>query len=168
MKSYQRSLGLAFVLAAMVGCSSNDTKDTSGSAADDAAAAAAAEQAAAEQAAADKAAAEAEAAILDTVFYFDFDQSVLKSDSRVALTAWAERLKAAPRNVRLEGHADERGTREYNMALGERRANAVRDFMVLQGVESSSIEVVSYGEERPAKYGSSETSWAANRRVELK
>ena len=77
-------------------------------------------------------------------------------------------LQSNPRNVRLEGHADERGTREYNMALGERRAQAVKEFLVLQGVSPSLIEVISYGEERAAAYGSNEDAWGLNRRVELK
>lgn len=102
-----------------------------------------------------------------TTFYFDFDESTLRPDARAALTIHAERLLEDPRNIRLEGHADERGSREYNMALGERRANAVRDFLVLQGVDRSLIETVSYGEERPAVMGSYEGSWAQNRRVEL-
>ncbi|TVZ38093.1 peptidoglycan-associated lipoprotein [Alteromonadaceae bacterium 2753L.S.0a.02] len=104
---------------------------------------------------------------LATVFYFDFDQSILKADARAALMVYAEVLKEAPKSVRLEGHADERGTREYNMALGERRANAVRDFLVLQGVDATLIETVSYGEERPAAVGSDESSWSMNRRVEI-
>ena len=111
---------------------------------------------------------EEEQVTLETVFYFDFDQSVVKSDERALLTAHAEQLKASPRSIRLEGHADERGTREYNMALGERRANAIRDFLVLQGVDPSLIETVSYGEEQPAAYGSDEETWSLNRRVELK
>lgn len=111
---------------------------------------------------------EDQAVALETVFYFDFDQSVVKSDERALLTAHAEQLKVNPRSVRLEGHADERGTREYNMALGERRANAIRDFLVLQGVDPSLIETVSYGEEQPAAYGSDEQTWSLNRRVELK
>ncbi|TQV86114.1 peptidoglycan-associated lipoprotein Pal [Exilibacterium tricleocarpae] len=105
---------------------------------------------------------------LDTVFYFEFDKAELLPEARAALTAHAERLKADSRSIRLEGHADERGTREYNMALGERRANAVRDFLVLQGVSSSFIETVSYGEEYPAVVGSYESAWEQNRRVELK
>lgn len=109
-----------------------------------------------------------ETVALETVFYFDFDQSILTPSVRAALTAHAERLKSSPRSIRLEGHADERGTREYNMALGERRANAVRDFLMLHGVRSSLIETVSYGEEYPLAQGSSESSWAKNRRVELK
>lgn len=103
-----------------------------------------------------------------TVFYFDFDEATLKADARAALMIHAESLKASPRSIRLEGHADERGSREYNMALGERRANAVRDFLVLQGVDSYLIETISYGEERPVAVGSDEGSWAQNRRVELK
>jgi len=104
----------------------------------------------------------------DTVFYFDYDQSILNSEARAALMIHAEQLKASPRSIRLEGHADERGSREYNMALGERRANAVRDFLVLQAVDSYLIETVSYGEEQPVMIGSDESSWSQNRRVELK
>ena len=69
--------------------------------------------------------------------------------------------------IRLEGHTDERGTREYNLALGERRANSVRDYMVLNGIADYRIESISYGEERPIAYGSGEANWAKNRRVEL-
>lgn len=104
---------------------------------------------------------------LDTVFYFGFDSSVLQPEARAALTAHAERLKNNSESVRLEGHADERGSREYNMALGERRADAVADFLLLQGVSRSRIETVSYGEERPSRLGSNESAWEMNRRVEL-
>jgi peptidoglycan-associated lipoprotein len=68
----------------------------------------------------------------------------------------------------LEGHTDERGTREYNLALGERRANAVRDYMVASGVPAYRIETISYGEENPVAYGSGESNWMKNRRVEIK
>ncbi|WP_045860868.1 OmpA family protein [Teredinibacter purpureus] len=105
---------------------------------------------------------------LSTVFYFDFDQSILKAEARAALMIYAEVLGDAPKSIRLEGHADERGTREYNMALGEQRANAVRDFLVLQGVDASIIETVSYGEESPVALGGSEGSWSQNRRVQIK
>src|SRR5690606_460412 len=104
---------------------------------------------------------------LENVVYFGFDQSTLTPESRSLLLAHAERLRGASASVRLEGHADERGSREYNMALGERRANAVRDFLVVQGINASSLEVVSYGEERPAVSGSGEASWNQNRRVEV-
>ena len=102
-----------------------------------------------------------------TVFYFDFDKSTLKSEARAALNIHAQRLRANPQYIRLEGHADERGTREYNMALGERRATAVKEFLVLQGVNGDMVEVISYGEERPAALGSDDGSWALNRRVEM-
>ncbi|WP_295804151.1 OmpA family protein, partial [uncultured Microbulbifer sp.] len=102
---------------------------------------------------------------LDNVVYFDFDQSLLKPSTRELLIKHADRMRAATGTVRLEGHADELGTREYNLALGERRANAVRDFLVLQGVDAASLEVISYGEERPAQEGSSESARAMNRRV---
>ena len=104
---------------------------------------------------------------LETVFYFAFDQSALTPETRALLTAHAVALKAKPRSIRLEGHADERGTREYNIALGERRALAVRDYLRSEGVNVS-IEVVSYGEERPVVAASNERAWQQNRRVELK
>lgn len=104
---------------------------------------------------------------IESVFQFDFDESTLKSDARAALTVHAERLRDSGDDVRVEGHTDERGSREYNMGLGERRAKAVRDFLVLQGVPSNQIEVVSYGEERPVARGSNERAWSQNRRAEI-
>jgi peptidoglycan-associated lipoprotein len=91
----------------------------------------------------------------------------LRPEARAALNVHAENLRSNPMYVRLEGHADERGTREYNMALGERRANAVKEFLVLQGVNDAYLEVISYGEERPAALGSDDGSWSLNRRVEI-
>lgn len=105
---------------------------------------------------------------VDTVFYFDFDKSLLKPEARAALMLHAEELKKNPRNVRLEGHADERGTREYNIALGERRAESVRGFLMQQGVDGRYLEVISYGEERPAVMSSTDEAMSLNRRVELK
>lgn len=110
---------------------------------------------------------EAETELVDT-FYFDFDQSTLKPRARAALSAWAERLNDSNAQVRIEGHTDERGSREYNMGLGERRAKAVRDYLVLQGLSSSRLEVVSYGEERPAVMGENEQAWSQNRRAVIK
>lgn len=104
---------------------------------------------------------------LVTVYYFDFDQASLSSDTRKALNVVAAALKASGDNVRLEGHADERGTREYNLALGERRAKAVANYLRVQGVKSSQLEVISYGEEKPAVRGNSEADMAKNRRVQL-
>ena len=102
------------------------------------------------------------------VVYFDFDKSDIKDDFRAVIQAHAEYLaNNANASVTLEGHADERGTREYNIALGERRANAVQRMLTLQGAAASQIRVVSYGEERPAALGHDEESWALNRRVEF-
>jgi peptidoglycan-associated lipoprotein len=108
-----------------------------------------------------------QAADLGTVFYFEFDQSTLTAATRALLIAHAADLKSFPRNIRLEGHADERGTREYNMALGERRAMAVRDYLRSEGV-TTPIEVISYGEEQPASSGAFEAAWSLDRRVEIK
>ncbi len=129
-------------------------------------------QKAAEAAEAAKAAAEdaaASVANLQTVFYFDFDKSVVKQNGFDALEKHAAYLAAnANASVRLEGHADERGTREYNMALGERRAKSVARYLQVNGVNAGQIETISYGEEKPAMMGHTDASWAQNRRVELK
>jgi peptidoglycan-associated lipoprotein len=103
-----------------------------------------------------------------TTFYFDFDTAEIKAESRDVLAAHARYLANNSNvDVRLEGHTDERGTKEYNLALGERRANAVQRFLVVNGADRSHIETVSYGEEKPAAMGSDERAWAQNRRVEL-
>lgn len=161
--SFKLLMVLACSLGILAGCASTSDEDMANDGMDDANA-----NANAQNTAPVTPAPVEQAPVIDTVFYFDFDQSVLKPESRAALTAHAAQLKNNSVSVRLEGHSDERGTREYNMALGERRANAVADFLVLQGVSRSRIETISYGEERPARMGDSESSWAMNRRVELK
>ncbi|MGL4316778.1 MAG: peptidoglycan-associated lipoprotein Pal [Pseudomonas sp.] len=103
-----------------------------------------------------------------TTFYFEYDSSDLKPEAMRALDVHAKDLKGNGARVVLEGHTDERGTREYNMALGERRAKAVQRYLVLQGVSPAQLELVSYGEERPVATGTEEQSWAQNRRVELR
>lgn len=103
-----------------------------------------------------------------TTFYFEFDSAELKPEAMRALDVHARDLKTSGQRVVLEGHTDERGTREYNMALGERRAAAVQRYLVLQGVAANQLELVSLGEERPVATGSSEEAWAQNRRVELR
>lgn len=109
-----------------------------------------------------------EEAMRTNVYYFDFDVSQFRDADRGLLTFRAQDLAANPnKRVRLEGHADERGTREYNLALGERRAEGIRNFLVVNGASRSQIEVVSYGEERPARRGRSERSYQRNRRVEF-
>jgi peptidoglycan-associated lipoprotein len=101
----------------------------------------------------------------DTI-YFDTDMSNIDENDRVVLQSQAQWLARYP-NVRitLEGHADERGTREYNVALGERRANSARNYLASLGVDPARISVVSYGKERPVALGSDEASWAQNRRA---
>ena len=106
--------------------------------------------------------------MLQGVFYFDFDQAIVRRTGHEELNKHAKVLSAdSELRVRLEGHADERGTREYNLALAERRANAVRAYLVAEGAVRTQIEVISYGEEKPANNGHSESSWAENRRVEI-
>jgi peptidoglycan-associated lipoprotein len=102
------------------------------------------------------------------VVYFDYDSSDLKPESNAIVTAHAKYLASnGSLKVRLEGNTDERGTREYNIALGERRAQAVRRALLLQGVTEGQITTLSYGEERPAVQGSDESAYAKNRRVEF-
>ena len=110
----------------------------------------------------------AQNALRQTVFYFDFDIAEFKSEDRDTLTYHARDLAANPgKRIRLEGHADERGTREYNLALGERRAKASRDYLVRLGIDVSRVSVISYGEERPVSFGHDEASWRLNRRGEF-
>ncbi len=103
---------------------------------------------------------------LDDKVYFDFDKSTLDAEDKNLLEEYLPLIKKA-KIVRLEGHCDERGTREYNLALGERRALEVRDFLIIKGVSGKKIRVVSYGEEKPIKSASNEKAWAENRRVEI-
>ncbi len=102
------------------------------------------------------------------VIYFDYDQSTVRAEFRPVVAAHAEYL-ASNENaaVTLEGHADERGTREYNLALGERRGNSVSGLLSAQGARGSQMEVVSYGEERPNCRETSDSCWGMNRRVEI-
>lgn len=111
---------------------------------------------------------ETKAVFASATIYFEFDRSNLTSKSiqtlKSALNALVENSSI---NISLAGHADERGTREYNLALGQRRAEAVSDYLILNGIDKSRITVMSYGEERPAAFGQDEMSYAKNRRVEI-
>lgn len=177
--------GLAFVLAAtvLVGCETTGTSEeepveptsteqsaggessgsaTSGAGGD--------EQLTEQQLAEQKAQEQAEkgqAAMREVrTVYFDLDQSTIKSQFRAPLAAHAAYLVANPSvKIALEGHTDERGTKEYNIALGERRGNSVAQFLKVNGVADAQLEVVSYGEEQPAAMGSDESAWSKNRRV---
>lgn len=100
--------------------------------------------------------------------YFDYDVDEVRADYREVVAAHGDYLAANPAvTVTIEGHADERGSREYNIALGERRANGVKRLLMAQGAAESQIITISYGEERPAAMGSGETSWELNRRAEF-
>jgi peptidoglycan-associated lipoprotein len=102
------------------------------------------------------------------IVYFDYDASELKPEAQPVLTNWAKYLSQNPSaKVRLEGHTDERGTREYNVALGERRSRSVLQALQLRGVTAGQVTVISYGEERPASLGHDESAWSQNRRVEI-
>ena len=100
--------------------------------------------------------------------FFDFDKFSLKPQGREtveALAAWLNSRGGV--TLTIEGHADERGTREYNLALGERRANAVKDYLIALGINAGRLTTISYGEERPAVSGSYEEAWAQNRRSQF-
>ncbi len=106
---------------------------------------------------------------LASIVYFDFDSYELRPDDADVAARHGIQLADNPSwSVRLEGHADERGSREYNIGLGERRAQAVRRVLLLQGAQPSQISTVSFGEERPVALGSNEDAWSQNRRVEFK
>ena len=100
----------------------------------------------------------------DRVF-FDFDKSDLKPEARQTIQRWSAWLKQYPNvTVTIEGHCDERGTREYNIALGERRATAAKNFLTSLGIDAKRVSTISYGKERPAVVGSNEAAWSQNRR----
>ncbi len=102
------------------------------------------------------------------LIFFDFDRSTIKAEYQALLEAHGKYLAEYPdMKVRLEGHTDERGSREYNLALGEQRAKAVRQVLLFQGVSEDNISVVSFGEELPMDLGHDESAWSQNRRVEL-
>ena len=109
-----------------------------------------------------------DACLRTRVVYFDLDQDAIKPDFQAAMACHAKYLRDRPdARMTLEGNADERGSREYNMGLGERRGNAVSSAVQAQGGSGSQISVVSYGEERPTCTDSNEDCWARNRRVEI-
>jgi peptidoglycan-associated lipoprotein len=160
-------MGMAALLSVMMAaCSSTDTEGTADTGANTGTSASTAGANTSGQLTAEERA--RQAALAMTVFYFEFDKSDLTQEVRDALVYHANELKANPSSrVRLEGHADERGTREYNLALGERRAQAVERYLQVNGVAATQIETVSYGEERPAENATTEAAYSANRRVEL-
>jgi peptidoglycan-associated lipoprotein len=172
--SMRRALVVVVVAAALGlgGCASKRPKPAaatpseSSAAAGDGAAGAGAATAGAN--ADDEAAGPQGGSLATRIVYFDFDSSEIKGAGTDIVAAHAKYLAAhTGTRVRLEGHTDERGSREYNIGLGERRAQAVRRALLLQGATDAQISTVSYGEERPAVSGHDEAAWAKNRRVEI-
>jgi peptidoglycan-associated lipoprotein len=167
-----KAAALALSVAFAAGCSTTGTTTDTGSAATDGATDNAATQSVGVDSGLSSKSLEQQQlealANLRTVFYFDFDKSTVQADGMADLEGHARYLSSNPNvNVRLDGHTDERGTREYNLALGERRANSVLNYLIVNGASRSQIEVVSYGEERPAQQGQSENAYSRNRRVEV-
>lgn len=107
-------------------------------------------------------------ATMAEMVFFDYDRSEIRADSRAVLDRKARIMRDEPTvRVRIEGHADERGSTEYNVALGSRRAESVRGYLTGVGVQAQRIEIVSYGEGRPLERGSNESAWSRNRRAEF-
>jgi len=169
-----KSMILALSILGLAACSSTGDEEAAAPTADTSgidATTAAAQRAEAERLAREREAQQRieQAALNTKVFYFDFDVSEFMASDRDVLAIHGRNMAAnSGTRVRLEGHADERGTREYNLALGERRANSIRDYLVVNGASLSQIETVSYGEERPADQGQTEAAYRLNRRVEIK
>jgi len=108
------------------------------------------------------------AAVSFQAVFFDFDSYALRGDQLDVLRKIAERRKGgAAVKVQIEGHCDERGSNEYNLALGERRARSVQEFLISEGVAAANLSTISYGEERPSSQGSGEDTWSKNRRAEF-
>jgi peptidoglycan-associated lipoprotein len=126
------------------------------------------DQAALDAVAAKEAAMAARNKFINEAVYFDFDSSAILPAAQQVIADKVDYMMAnADVKVSIEGHCDERGTNAYNMALGQRRADAVRDFMINLGVYGDRLTTISYGEERPVDYGSNEEAWAKNRRAQL-
>ena len=156
---------LAIVAATFLLAACETASQVSGDSASTSASNTASASSASSSASAGKSSAEKLAQVGDTV-NFDFDSAELTVSARSTLNRQSAFLSVNPDlMIVIEGHADERGTREYNLALGERRATAVRDYLVAKGINSARVRTVSYGKERPAVSGSDEASWAKNRRA---
>ena len=109
------------------------------------------------------------AVLANAVVYFEYDKFTLTTKSIQALKGVVDLMSNNPKIIlSLEGHADERGTREYNLALGQRRSEAVANYLIANGVKRSQLSAKSYGEERPLSLGSNDSAWSKNRRVEIK
>ena len=162
MLKFGKFAALALALSVAVGCSSKGGDNAGEGAAVDPNAGYGANSGAVDGSLSEEAALRA-----ITTFYFEYDSSDLKPEAMRALDVHAKDLKANGARVVLEGNTDARGTREYNMALGERRAKAVESFLITNGVNPQQLEAVSYGKEAPVNPGHDEAAWKENRRVEI-
>lgn len=170
MKNVIRSLAVGVVACSIGACASKKPAEAPAPVLEQpqAAPAATPTPAAPAPAAVPEPAAAAPALSLETI-YFDFDSYSLSEASQASLRSMAAALKAnAAIKIQVEGHTDERGSNEYNLALGERRSRAVKDFLMGEGVNAAAVSTISYGEEKPAAQGSTEDSMAKNRRAEFK
>jgi len=159
-KKLSSAVGVVLALALLAGCSSNKSDDSNKNAAQTAPVSTGSSTESSYDTGSDL-------SQLQRVVYFDFDKFELNSAGQSVVDGNIAALRNGNQRIRLEGHADERGTREYNLALGERRANAVAKYLQANGIASSRIETVSYGKEKPADPGHDEAAWAKNRRVEI-
>ena len=156
---FQRIFAVVAVTFLLAAC------ETASQVSGDSASTSASSTASSSAASAEKTSAEKLAQVGNTV-NFDFDSAELTVSARSTLNRQSAFLSVNPDlMIVIEGHADERGTREYNLALGERRATAVRDYLVAKGINAARVRTVSYGKERPAVSGSDEAAWAKNRRA---
>jgi peptidoglycan-associated lipoprotein len=165
MNHFVRSVSVVLLCLGVAACSSNKTRSSGATGAD------ATTPSGDRGARSDSAAAGAldtDPCLRERVVYFDFDQDALRPESRAVVECHSRYLRERPSaRVVLTGHADERGTRDYNVGLGERRGNAVSRAFAAGGASPTQLNVVSYGEERPTCTDSSEECWAMNRRVEI-
>lgn len=165
-KSYAKSLAVAVSLVVMAGCSSSGgTQDGSMDGTGTTTGGVSSQGMTNGQTSGSQMGSQAGIPDVRTI-YFDFDKDTIRPEFESVLNAHADYLRSNPNTtVILQGHGDERGTREYNLGLGERRAQSVESYLTVQGVSPSQLEIVSYGEERPAVQGNSEEAYAQNRRV---
>ncbi len=162
-------LGLMAVLVLVAGCETAPTETASASGAGKASSGASSSVSQASTQSASKGTQDQLLVDVGDTVHFDFDKYNLSQKARAVLDAQAAWLLKYPdTNIIIEGHCDERGTREYNLALGERRANSVRDYLIAMGVSGSRLKIISYGKERPVAMGSNEEAWAQNRRAVTK
>jgi len=164
-----QSSAILLVVALLAGCSSQPAKDDTAAATPQPAPTSRAAPAGVDGSSTPAARSmDVKTALSKRSIYYDYDQYDIKPEYRPVVEAHAQQLRANPAmKVRIEGNGDERGSREYNLALGQRRAEAVKKMMLLLGVSDKQIEAISYGEEKPVASGHDESAWSKNRRSDI-